>query len=831
MNNTGRRSDRMSPKASSPVMMFDKVLQAFEDGDIRFGDVQLDLRRILASEASPQELLEVLERREAENPLPQYAYVEILRLLNEAVEQAAALHPDSDPAQDPIENAVAVDMDAVLGRTLEPAQPPAGPAHSLAERLAHQNADYQAMTLAYERARDAGSAAAARATALAAELNVAAERYHTEMSSLRDALAARDAALVEGRLALAERAEQLAVLQKEHAKTVAALEARAKLGAQLESDLHAEHARGVALAADQKAESDRTQAELRTLRDSLAARDASVDRMRLSLGEREAQLAELQREHAKMVPALEARVTDLEGELRAARARIDAMTSELKEAQQAVAMIDAQRERGESHLMATRSKLNAVQAQSSSYLELLRTREWRWGFDQNRFREADEADEAAADAGSTALQAECDRLRAEAASLRTGDTQHVVEFEVEVPPRASESAARIGRLDVQNTPRRETPPRETPPRETPTRAAAAAGRPAQKAALPRSARPALHAALSLLGRGGPRKPGGPWKPGELARTAAGIGAAILVVAVIAWFYVRHVPAAVKAPAVSFVFPEPGTVIRDCPTCPALTVLPPGRFKQGPAGAESGSTALERPLHWVMIAHPFAMSTNAVTVDEFRAFIAATGRDMQGCDTYDGEWRHRAENDWQNPGFDQAGSHPVTCASWNDAEAYAAWLSAKTGHRYRLPSASEWEYAARAGGDAVRPWNADGSGACASANVADASAARRYPGWTVFACDDGYVYTAPVGSFKASSFGLNDMLGNVFQWTEDCWHADYVGAPIDGSARLDGDCSEHELRGGSWFSTPSFVRADYRNHFGADYRTSTVGIRLVRDLSP
>jgi formylglycine-generating enzyme required for sulfatase activity len=74
-----------------------------------------------------------------------------------------------------------------------------------------------------------------------------------------------------------------------------------------------------------------------------------------------------------------------------------------------------------------------------------------------------------------------------------------------------------------------------------------------------------------------------------------------------------------------------------------------------------------------------------------------------------------------------------------------------------------------------------------------------------------------------------MLGNVFQWTKDCWTSDYVGAPIDGSARVDGNCADHELRGGSWFSTPAYVRATYRNHFAADYRTSSVGIRLVRDI--
>jgi formylglycine-generating enzyme required for sulfatase activity len=205
--------------------------------------------------------------------------------------------------------------------------------------------------------------------------------------------------------------------------------------------------------------------------------------------------------------------------------------------------------------------------------------------------------------------------------------------------------------------------------------------------------------------------------------------------------------------------------------------------------------------------------------------------MQGCDIYDGEWRHRPNASWTDPGFTQGTTHPVTCVSWNDAVAYAQWLSAESGHRYRLPSASEWEYAARAGGDDVRPWKASAAGACADANVADQSAARRYPGWAVFPCEDGYVNTAPIGSFKANAFGLNDMLGNVFQWTEDCWRDDYAGAPNDGSARNDGDCTEHEMRGGSWFSSPAYVSASYRNHFAADYRTSSVGFRLVREIKP
>jgi formylglycine-generating enzyme required for sulfatase activity len=324
------------------------------------------------------------------------------------------------------------------------------------------------------------------------------------------------------------------------------------------------------------------------------------------------------------------------------------------------------------------------------------------------------------------------------------------------------------------------------------------------------------------------KRGKPWKRSSFALTLGGGAAVVLAIAATVWFSGRHappVPAPAQTPTLA-ALPNPGTVIRDCPMCPGMTVLPTGRFQQG---SESSSASFEKPLHWVMINRPLAMSTNAVTVDEFKHFIKATGRDMQGCDTYDGAWKRHPKNSWKNPGFSQTGAHPVTCTSWNDAVAYAQWLSTTTGHSYRLPSASEWEYAARAAGLAVLPWSADGSGACENANVADESAAHKFPGWSVFGCKDGYVYTAPVGSFKSNAFGLNDMLGNVFQWTKDCWSENYVGAPIDGSARTDGNCAEHELRGGSWFSTPAFVRANYRNHFAADYRTSSVGIRLVRDI--
>ena len=305
-------------------------------------------------------------------------------------------------------------------------------------------------------------------------------------------------------------------------------------------------------------------------------------------------------------------------------------------------------------------------------------------------------------------------------------------------------------------------------------------------------------------------------PQRSSRTRVAVAVALALLLVVAGWLLLHPskrvsPLAVAPPAVLPNPEEPGSVLRDCPDCAPMKVLPAGQFLQGA----------------VTIAAPFAMAVNDVTVGDFAQFVAATGRDMNGCEVYDGTWHRQPDANWNNPGFAQTSYHPVTCVSWSDAVAYAQWLSTKSGHAYRLPSAAEWEYASRAGVDAPRPWDANLSGACAYANVADASAAQRYPGWKVLNCDDGYVNTSPVGSFQANAFGLSDMLGNVFQWTQDCWQAGNDQPPSDGSARMQGDCNEHELRGGSWFSNPKLVTASHRNRFATDYRTSSVGFRLVR----
>jgi formylglycine-generating enzyme required for sulfatase activity len=853
----------MSPKVSSLPSVFEKVLRGFDTGGFTYSDVEAELKELLATGASPTELLEILQRRELIAPLPDYARAKVLDLLNEAIEAApepaAAAEAQDPPAEALVpDKEFSLDMDDVDGFSQKPVPPGEGAVHfstrapgsrlgstprvlaeflrpaavdlgSLAERarsmearIERQDADYEELSRSYQQSKNAESASAARAASLAADLAAARSTLQSEQGKnreLNEALAARTASAeavqlrsseslreteryqTEARMlrnSLAARDAQLAALQQEHAKIVPALEAQAKNGPQLEEDLRAARAHASALAADLSAALAALQSEqskVREVEQALAERielseaadvrseeafleserhQTDARALRGALAERDEQLAELQQEHSRMSAARDALAksrAQLEIDLQAIRAQAASMASDLKASRDDAAALRAQLERGETHLHSARAELGAEKKQSSSFLELLRTREWRRGFDQSANRESDTVDKPAMTASADAR------------------------------PRELEPAQKA----VQSAPAPAAPGEGAQIQEQKTTAAKKG-----------SSRP------PAAGRG---------RPGNRATISRAVGllAGVLVLAMVAWFYSRRgtepAPVLPAAPAPG---PTAGSVIHDCDTCPGLTVLAGGRFKQGSA-ADGGSGSFDKPQHWVVIGRPLAMSTKTVTVDEFARFIAATGRDMQGCDTYDGEWKHRPANSWENPGFTQTGSHPVTCVSWVDAKAYVQWLSANTGHRYRLPSASEWEYAARAGSEAGQPWEPDGSRACVDANVADQSAARRYPGWAAFGCDDGYVYTAPVGSFKRNAFGLNDMLGNVFQWTEDCWTADYTGAPIDGSARLDGDCSEHELRGGSWFSTPAYVRASYRNHFAADYRTSSVGIRVIRDI--
>jgi formylglycine-generating enzyme required for sulfatase activity len=194
-----------------------------------------------------------------------------------------------------------------------------------------------------------------------------------------------------------------------------------------------------------------------------------------------------------------------------------------------------------------------------------------------------------------------------------------------------------------------------------------------------------------------------------------------------------------------------------------------------------------------------------------------------------------DTSWRDPGFPQTDRDPVVNVSATDATAYAAWLSRKTGKAYRLPSEAEWEYAARAGATTARFWgdDRDRTAACGYANVADETLRENFFAQPdrdrFFACDDSYAATSPVGKFHRNGFGLYDMLGNVWQWTADCYSNGYSGAPSDGSAWTTGDCDRRVLRGGSWAAIPRFLRAGTRSRIGTDKRGNDAGFRLARIL--
>jgi sulfatase modifying factor 1 len=881
MSNTARPADR---KISASASLFKKVLQACANGDLPYSDVESHLQRLLKSGALPEELRDVLQRYESIEPLPAYAHAEILRILNEATARAAVPNVDSDPARselqdgqsapasipeksaEPIAAAVearvlpsaAVSAVAAAPRPVtaraaavvgEATATAAENVSSIEDRIARQKADYKALNHAYERVRDAGSAASARTIALAAELAAIRGALESEQEKTREFDKALAESVASGEAARArgdearrelERVQRelrsvrdlLAALQADQETRTAAMDAGASIGTRLEADLQAERARSTALGAQlagARTALESAQVEIREADRALAEKLASAEaaRKKAEAAHKEEVLRESQRHQAELGTLRDSHATlhaQLASDLQASRARATALAADLASTQAALELEHSKSRETRKALAERVVAEEAAQSQGEDALwklegyrtELSKARDLLAARQQEHTRIV-----AALEARAKALEA-----RLQAAETRVDVSQYKPEAGQEITVAIDPPRERGAGAPQAATPQWETVPAAPSARIEPWESVPAATtvridpREAAPIAAPKPKRAAKVSEFPVFG---PRR--GP------ARFAA-IGGALAVLAVVTWFFIHRAPVSENVAAVvPATIPKPGSVIRDCPTCPALTIVPAGRFKQGSNHADGNSATFEKPPHWVLIGRPFAISTSAVTVDEFRPFIAATGRDMRGCDMYEDRWRIRPDANWENPGFVQTGSHPVTCVSWDDAKAYAGWLSRTTGHTYRLPSAAEWEYAARAGGEAVRPWNPDGSGACASANVADQRAARRYPGWTVFPCDDGYVYTAPVGSFKANSFGLNDMLGNVFQWTDDCWHADYTGVPTDGSSRTYGDCSERELRGGSWFTTPEFVRASYRNHFGVNYRTSSVGIRLIRDIAP
>ena len=275
----------------------------------------------------------------------------------------------------------------------------------------------------------------------------------------------------------------------------------------------------------------------------------------------------------------------------------------------------------------------------------------------------------------------------------------------------------------------------------------------------------------------------------------------------------------------------GRQFRDCVRCPEMVVVPPGTYMMGSSWWEAGWFDDEVPMHWVKIAHPFAVGVYEVTRGEFGRFVSATGRSMgNSCWTHeDGEWEKRAGKSWRNPGFRQTEAHPVVCVSWDDAKAYVGWLSKKTGKEYRLLSESEWEYVARAGTKTPCYWGESVWSQCRYANGADEASGDF--GWGKAPCDDGYARTSPVGTFSPNRWKLRDVLGNVWEWVEDCWNGSYHGAPTDGSAWESGDCGVRVMRGGSWGSGPRYLRSANRGWTTTGFRPYRVGFRVARTLTP
>jgi formylglycine-generating enzyme required for sulfatase activity len=265
--------------------------------------------------------------------------------------------------------------------------------------------------------------------------------------------------------------------------------------------------------------------------------------------------------------------------------------------------------------------------------------------------------------------------------------------------------------------------------------------------------------------------------------------------------------------------EPGEPFRECAgdskACPEMVVVPSGEFWRGSVDDEGYDD--ERPRRKVKIGGPFAVARFEVTWDEWEACVA-----MRGC----------APTGDQGYGRERK---PVINVTWDQAKAYAAWLSRMTGKDYRLLTEAEWEYAARGvtSADAPHPpypWGDHPADLCRHANVADQSFRRYGYAGEITDCDDGHSVTAPVGFYPANAFGLHDMHGNVWEWVTDCWHPSYDGAPDNGSARIEGgDCEKRLIRGGSWDYPPDGLRSARRSWITIDVRFHSVGFRVARTL--
>ena len=274
----------------------------------------------------------------------------------------------------------------------------------------------------------------------------------------------------------------------------------------------------------------------------------------------------------------------------------------------------------------------------------------------------------------------------------------------------------------------------------------------------------------------------------------------------------------------------------------LELIPPGQFLMGSTGPDPLQHPQQKPPHKVHISHSFYIGTYEVTRRKFAKFVAATGFVTEaeknggkaaGVDAK-GDMAEQANLSWKKPGFRQTDAHPVVIVSWNDATAFCRWLSEKEGQTYRLPTEAEWEYACRAGtltpfisGSHLNDVFSVGNGLDATfrqhfhmSNTAKDTDVRP---------SDGFVFTAPVGSYRANAFGLCDMHGNVWEWCQDWYRAPYSPAEVtDPTGAAEG--SQRVTRGGG-FDCGIGTTSASRDHINPTHRYANIGFRVVRDTVP
>jgi len=269
--------------------------------------------------------------------------------------------------------------------------------------------------------------------------------------------------------------------------------------------------------------------------------------------------------------------------------------------------------------------------------------------------------------------------------------------------------------------------------------------------------------------------------------------------------------------------------------PSLAMLNAGCFTMGSQLDEKHRDTDERP-HEICV-DDVMLAKHEVTYGQFKHFVDETGfvtdaerntgdSTTKGCWSLgEKEWQWIQGRTWKNSGFNQNENSPVVCVSWNDTQAYIKWLSDKTGKPYRLATEAEWEYGARSNKQSARFWGKDITSSCQYANVADEEAKKRFKGWQVHGCSDGYLHTAPVGNYKPNNFGLYDMLGNVSEWTCSGYYK-YSNGSTENNCASDKAGIPRVYRGGSWFDSPERVRAAYRSGSQAYYRDDSLGFRLA-----